>query len=120
MPVPRRVDPRGSASTLPAPPRSPFRHRLREHGPVVACTLGIVAALAPLIPAFQGQKVGDPDTVAFWLEVAAGMLGGPIAAALGAVCIAAGARERRLAVAAVALPLGGFGFFMGFALFFSG
>ena len=120
MPVPHHVDPWGSPSSLPPPPRSPFRHWLREDGPFVACALGVVALLAPLIPAFEGQKVGDPDTTSFWLEVAAGMLGGPIAAAMGAACMAAGVRTTKLALAVVAIPLGGVGFLAGFALFFSG
>lgn len=86
-----------------------------------ALFVGILAVVGALLPAIDGQKVGDPDSVAFRVGAPLGFFGGVAAIALGATCMSrSGVSTVARAAAIVAIVVGGFGLLMTAALLFSG
>ena len=70
----------------PRPERSPTARGRDRRWSTAAFLAGIVGVVGALLPAMDGQKVGDPDSVAFRLGVPLGLFGGLVAVVIGALC----------------------------------
>lgn len=86
-----------------------------------ALFVGIIAVIGTFLPAIDGQKVGDPNSLAFQVGAPLGAFGGILATTLGVICASRSAITTSVRVAAIsAIAVGGFALFMTAALLFSG
>lgn len=109
--------PGGPGQPVPSLPRTSGGRWLSR----AAVFVGIVAVVGALLPAIDGQKVGDPESVAFRIGAPLGFFGGVAAIALGVICTSRSAistSARTVAIAAIVV--GGFALFLTAALLFSG
>lgn len=110
------------APAQPARPERSSSARGREGWWSAAALLaGIIGVVGALLPAMDGQKIGDPDSVAFRLGVPLGVFGGLVAVVIGALVISrspTSAFSRGVAIAS--LVVGSVALFMTAALAFSG
>ena len=87
----------------------------------VGLVFGVIGIVGALLPAFDGQKVGDPDSTAFQIGLPVGFLGGAIALALGIICVVRSRNSVASSVLAiVAIVFGGVALLLTAALFASG
>jgi hypothetical protein len=103
------------------PERSPTARGRDRRWSTAAFLAGIVGVVGALLPAMDGQKVGDPDSVAFRLGVPLGLFGGLVAVVIGALVVSrspSSAFSRGVAIAS--LVVGSIALFLTAALAFSG
>ena len=87
----------------------------------VALLCSVIGIIGALLPALDGQKVGDPESAAFRLGVPLGFLGGALAVALGIVSLGRSADSvPPKVVSIVSISLGGMALLLTAALVFSG
>ena len=82
---------------------------------LLSSVIGVVGAL---LPALDGQEVGDPDSLAFRIGVPTGLGGAAVAVALGSRLLMMSSRVRAAPIASVVI--GGIALFLTAALVFSG
>ena len=108
--------------TQPArPERSPSAQGRTGLWSTAALLAGIIGVVGALLPAMDGQKVGDPDSVAFRLGVPLGVFGAIAAVLIGALVISrspTSAFSRGVAIAS--LVVGSVALFMTAALALNG
>ena len=80
---------------------------------------GVIGVMAALLPALQGQKVGDPASLAYRIGLPLGLLGGLVAIVIGAFCISR-SRDSAPGRAIASLVVGLVALFLTAALAFSG
>ena len=88
---------------------------------IAALLSGVVGVFGAVLPALQGQKVGDPDSLAFRLGVPLGLLGGLTAIVIGALVTSRSPNSilsRGVAIASIVV--GSIALFLTAALMFSG
>ena len=106
----------------PGPPaQTPPAHGAGRWLSRAALFVGIVAVIGAFLPAIDGHKSGDPDSVAFQVGAPLGFFGGILAIALGVYCRSRSAivtSARTVAIAAIVV--GAYAIFMTAALLFSG
>lgn len=119
---PRTLPPPRADQLLARPPADPLECPRR---PLWVPVTGLVAAVAgvvgALLPAFDGQRVGDPASTAYRIGVPLGLLGAGLALLVGIWSLARGGESllhRGVAIAAVAL--GSIALLLTVALLFSG
>ena len=82
--------PKKHAWPAPAPPTSPARpmpvQAVSRWWCLTALLAGFAGVVGALLPAMDGQKVGDIESVAFRVGVPLGFLGGVVALTLGVIC----------------------------------
>lgn len=86
-----------------------------------AIAAGVAGIIGALLPAFAGQRVGDPDTAVFWIGLALGTTGSAGAIGVGVTALsrpAASTTAKTLSITAVVL--GGIALLLTAALFLSG
>jgi len=88
---------------------------------LTALVAGFIGVVGALLPAIDGQKVGDIDSVAFRLGVPLGFLGGVIAVAIGALCTSRSPNSAvARGIAITAIVVGSIALLLTAALVFSG
>ena len=87
----------------------------------VALLLAAIGVVGAVLPALDGQKVGDPDSSAFRLGVPLGFLGGALAITLASIVLARSAQSVwPKVISIVSISIGGMALFLTAALVFSG
>jgi hypothetical protein len=100
--------------------RSP-RNRQQFVACAAALLLGVVGVVGALLPALDGQKVGDPDSAAFRVGAPVGFFGGAIALAVGIIFVSRSYGSTALRVVSiVSIVVGGIALLLTMALVFSG
>jgi preprotein translocase subunit SecE len=100
--------------------RSP-RHRRQLVACAAALLLGVVGVVGALLPALDGQKVGDPGSTAFRLGAPMGFFGGVIAIVVGIIFVSRSSSSTTLRVVSiVTIVVGGIALLLTMALVFSG
>jgi hypothetical protein len=88
---------------------------------LTALLAGVVGVVGALLPAMDGQKVGDIDSVAFRVGVPLGFLGGVVALALGVLCTARSTNSAVIrGIAITSIVAGAIALLLTAALAFSG
>jgi hypothetical protein len=89
--------------------RSP-RHRRQLVACAAALLLGVVGVVGALLPALDGQKVGDPDSTAFRIGAPMGFFGGAIALVVGIILVSRSWGSTALRVVSIlTIVIGGIG-----------
>ncbi len=106
----------------PEPPATgPADPRRGRWASLAALFAGCVGIVGGLLPAFDGQQIGDPDSVAFRIGLPLGLVGGVVAVALGARTMALLNLSKLVqAVAITALVVGSLALLLTAMLAFSG
>ena len=108
------------AAPTPPAPSSPQRAASRWWCPT-ALLAGFLGVVGALLPAIDGQKVGDVDSIAFRVGVPLGFFGGVVGVALGVLCTSRPARSAASeGIAITAIVVGSLAILLTAALAFSG
>lgn len=100
--------------------RSP-RHRQQFVACAAALLFGAIGVVGALLPAFDGQKVGDPDSTAFRIGAPLGFFGGVTALVIGIIFVSRSSGSTALRVVSiVSIVVGGIALLLTMALVLSG
>jgi hypothetical protein len=120
LPHPRQAWPPPPAAWIEPDARSP-RCRHKIVGCAAALLFGVIGVVGALLPPFDGQKVGDPDSTAFRVGVPLGFFGGVIALVVGIIFVSRSSGSTALRVVTiVSIVVGGIALLLTMALVFSG